>query len=595
MSTRIDLSFTDERLLRDSKRRTAANQQALDDRTQTAKDQQAAEQAAEQATPEERPSGVPDIRLERRPSAQRRRQQLQLDPILIRSDTPSKRTYTIISGSEGAIYSISPYLEPGLPERSTELVPGLKDSIIEGVLNGSDGGEVLNTPFVSFPPRLASYSEFYTNLAPDRSGNTTLVGDVTIIDRSSYDDVLAGAYIVNDTLQLIFYRSFTDDYDAKFTFAFGYTVAGVPTSTLFNVVSIEKPKAVVNCLAVTLNLKTKEVKKSSFTFYTFETLRVTKSRKRILGAYDSYGTTRGTTRGTGYVNWRDYEENIYTKELLSFLSSSFPPDIFPFDALPVFLGNYQENYKHTYSDNPAEPRTVTRSFSRREREGGLIVEVEGALTAERAYHNPSTNSLSSAKYHDLFSFLPYANPMYAENVTPIFDTFNFVSVPRWGSYDTRSGNRIVYGGPSAEPPDFSLLELEKVPLPLNAQSLKKYSYPWPQSFVAYNEGRATTTSQQGFVKLNALSATDLERVLSAPAPKFVATVRDLTAPSLSTDKRTLAVNGLWIERSNLNSLPGTTPLPTRIFNFILTSVIGGIGGTFKTYLIPSVLYHIVQK
>jgi hypothetical protein len=78
MSTRIDLSFTDERLLRDSKRRTAANQQALDDRTQTAKEQQAAEQAAEQATPEERLSGVPDLRLERRPSAQRRKKGFEL-------------------------------------------------------------------------------------------------------------------------------------------------------------------------------------------------------------------------------------------------------------------------------------------------------------------------------------------------------------------------------------------------------------------------------------------------------------------------------------------------------------------------------------
>ena len=587
MSTRIDLSFTDERLLRDSKRRTAANQQALDDRTQTAKEQQAAEQAAEQATPEERPSGVPDIRLERRPSAQRR-QQLQLDPIIIRSDTPSKRTYTIISGSEGVIYSISPYLEPGLPESSTEFVPGLKDSIIDGVLNGFDNarGEVINTRVF---PGLADYNEFYTDLKRNRSGNTTLVGDVTKIDRSSYDDVLAGAYIVNDTLQLIFYRSFTDAYEAKFTFAFGYTVLGVPTSFLFNVVSSEIPKAVVNCLTVTLNLKTKEVKKSSFTFYTFETLRVTKSRKRLINASDSYGQTSGLH--AGYLNWRNYEENIYTKELLDFLSSSFPSDIFSFNALPVFLGNYQENYKHTYSDNPAEPRTVTRSTYFR------ALDAQGALTVERAYRNPSTNSLSSAKYHDLFSFLPYINPVYAENVTPIFDTFNFVSVPRWGSYDTRSGNRIVYGGPSAEPPDFSLLELEKVPLPLNAQSLKKYSYPWPQSFVAYNEGRATTTSQQRFVKLNALSATDLERVLSAPAPRFVGTTRDLTAPSLLTDKRTLVVNGLWIEQFNLNSLPGTTPLGTRLFDFILFSgIIGGIGGTFnKEYLIPSVLYRIVQK
>ena len=73
MSTRIDLSFTDERLLRDSKRRTAANQQALDDRTQTTKQKQLADQAAQKAAPEERPGAVPDLGLKRRPAAQRRK------------------------------------------------------------------------------------------------------------------------------------------------------------------------------------------------------------------------------------------------------------------------------------------------------------------------------------------------------------------------------------------------------------------------------------------------------------------------------------------------------------------------------------------
>jgi hypothetical protein len=50
MSTRINIRIANERLLQDSERRAAANRQALEDRTQLAKEQQAAEQAAEQVT-----------------------------------------------------------------------------------------------------------------------------------------------------------------------------------------------------------------------------------------------------------------------------------------------------------------------------------------------------------------------------------------------------------------------------------------------------------------------------------------------------------------------------------------------------------------
>jgi hypothetical protein len=589
MSIQINVNISDERLLQDSKRRAAANQQALDDRTQTAKNQQAAEQAAQQATPEERPSAVPDLRLERRPSAQRKRDQLQLDPIILRSalgpgSTSDFRTriYYVVSGSEGVIYTINPYNEAGLPEKSTSLVPGLRDSMLEAARNWINGGEILNRP-VTVIGTLADYNEFFTALPTSGAASTTtFVGDGIKADRARYEDVLASAYIVNDTLQLVFYRSFTDAYEATFTATYNASVGGTPTPRLFEVKSNEIPRAAVNCLTVTLNLNTKAVTKSSFTFYTFETLRVSKSRRYVTGAFNSGGETR-VAGVYGYRNWREYEENIYTTELLNFLSSSFPSGILPFDALPVFIGNYQENYKHVYSDNPAEPRTVAGPL------GGSFGGNAPTITA--SFLNPSTNGLTSATYHDVFSFLPYTNPMYATNVTSISDTFNFISVPRWGSYDTRSGNRIVYGGQSAQPPDFSLLELEKVPPPLNAQSLKKYSYPWPQSFVAYNEGTAKTTPAQGLVKLNALSLTDQELVLNAPAPAFVTSTKDSTAPSLPGAVRKYIVNGIHIEQGRLSSLPGF-PLPNRGFN---TTVSGGTATAQGTYIVPKVVYHIVQK
>ena len=72
MSTQINLTIGDQRLLQANKTRTAANQQALDDRTATKQLEQKATEAAETAAPQEQPGAVPDTRIGRRPAAQRR-------------------------------------------------------------------------------------------------------------------------------------------------------------------------------------------------------------------------------------------------------------------------------------------------------------------------------------------------------------------------------------------------------------------------------------------------------------------------------------------------------------------------------------------
>jgi hypothetical protein len=73
MSTKINVIVGDQRLLQDNKTRAAANQQALDSRTQQQQLEQQATTAVEEASPEEPASDVPSSLQERRPAAQRRR------------------------------------------------------------------------------------------------------------------------------------------------------------------------------------------------------------------------------------------------------------------------------------------------------------------------------------------------------------------------------------------------------------------------------------------------------------------------------------------------------------------------------------------
>jgi hypothetical protein len=73
MSTKINVIVGDQRLLQDNKTRAAANQQALDSRTQQQQLEQQATNAVEEVSPEEPASDVPSSLQERHPAAQRRR------------------------------------------------------------------------------------------------------------------------------------------------------------------------------------------------------------------------------------------------------------------------------------------------------------------------------------------------------------------------------------------------------------------------------------------------------------------------------------------------------------------------------------------
>jgi hypothetical protein len=70
MTTRINVTIGDQRLLQNVKTRAAANQQALDDRQQNTKTETKASTALEQTA--ERRNGVPENVVDRRPAAQRR-------------------------------------------------------------------------------------------------------------------------------------------------------------------------------------------------------------------------------------------------------------------------------------------------------------------------------------------------------------------------------------------------------------------------------------------------------------------------------------------------------------------------------------------
>jgi hypothetical protein len=75
MSTEINITIGDQRLLQESKTRAAANQQSLDSRLE---EQQLAEQlteAVDEATPEDPRSDAFSLQLDRRPAAQRRRKE----------------------------------------------------------------------------------------------------------------------------------------------------------------------------------------------------------------------------------------------------------------------------------------------------------------------------------------------------------------------------------------------------------------------------------------------------------------------------------------------------------------------------------------
>jgi hypothetical protein len=523
MSTRIDLSFTDERLLRDSKRRTAANQQALDDRTQTAKDQQAAEQAAEQATPEERPSGVPDIRLERRPSAQRRKD-FKLDPVVIKvtqGPVLGGFTYTVSTGSRGPVFGVTPLTEPGLPSLSEGLIPGHKEAFLQAWINRIAGVDQIQLEPVGNPSVFSNKtSEFLIDLGPARPvPNATNVGLVGEGIKKYYGtpvrDSLVGSFVADNILNLIFYRSFVDAYEVTYTATYTVPVGGVPTVRLFEEKFFETARKTTDCFVVTVDLNTGASTKNSFLFHDFNTTSILKCAH-----------TWRNDLASGYVFWRAATENILTGELLTFLYENTYTPQFNFTLLPVYTGETQTDYTYTFTDNVSD----------------VIPPVAEPFT-ETSLLNPTVNGLTTKRYHGTTSFLPYFNPLYVRTAGRIQDTYGFIDYPRWDGYDSKTGIRVISAGSTAQPVSRDLLEISETTKPTNVADVKRLGYPWPQSFNTYNAASVSTVSAVNIFNLDSFSNTDINKVLAASAPKFIAVAKDLTAPNVQPYKQQYAVNG----------------------------------------------------
>lgn len=75
MSTQINVAVGDQRLLEQNKTRSAANREALNNRTATKALEQKATEAVKKAAPDERPSGKPNTQIPRRPAANRKKEQ----------------------------------------------------------------------------------------------------------------------------------------------------------------------------------------------------------------------------------------------------------------------------------------------------------------------------------------------------------------------------------------------------------------------------------------------------------------------------------------------------------------------------------------
>jgi len=545
MSTRIDLSFTDERLLRDSKRRTAANQQALDDRTQTAKDQQAAEQAAEQATPEERPSGVPDLRLERRPSAQRRKKDFKLDPVIIKvtqGPVLGGFTYTVLTGSKGTIFGVTPLTEPGLPSLSQGLIPGHEEAFLQAWINRIAGVDQIQLEPVGNPSVFSNKtSESLIDLGPARpvpnATNVGLVGGgIKKYFGTPVRDRLIASFVANNILNLIFYRSFVDAYEVTYTATYTVPVGGVPTVRLFEEKFFETARKTTDCFVVTVNLDTGASTKSSFLFHDFNTTSILKCAH-----------TWRNVLAVGYVFWRAATENILTEELLTFLYENTYTPQFNFTLLPVYTGETQTDYTYTFTDNVFD-----------------VIPPAAEPFIDAFLLNPAVNGLNTKRYHGTTSFLPYFNPLYVRTAGRIQDTFGFIDYPRWDGYDSKTGIRVISAGSTAQPISSDLLEISETTKPTNVADVKRLGYPWPQSFNTYNAASASTVNAADIFILDSFSNTDKDKIFAAQAPKFIAVSKDLTAPNVQPFKQQYAVNGPRIVFTKIPTTPTSSLTSTRL-------------------------------
>jgi len=593
MSTRINIRIANERLLQDSERRAAANRQALEDRTQLAKEQQAAEQAAEQAAPEESPSAVPDIRLERRIGAQRRSNSTDptnptdptdptnptdptdlkpyLDPVyIIPQEGPIKGgfTYTVFTGSRGAIFGVTPLVEPGLPSVSTGIVPGHQEAYLQAAYNYQNDLNRVRAITISSGVFLAQ--TVYVPVADTSSQKRIPVRfDSAPVKnyRNIYSDQLIASFVVDDVLSLIFYRNFNDMYDVVYRTAYDTTAGGLPITVKSNSQTFSvRARATTDCFVVTLNLTTGASTKNNFMFHEYKHIKTLKS-VRIESA--------------GYYFWNSYTENIFTKELLTFLSESTYIPNFNFSTLPLFVGTEQQNYNYTHTDNVSD-----------------LVPAASVTDFFNPYYysvlNVKFNNLVYGQPHTLSSFLPYGNPLYTI-IPGDTDTYGFIDYPRWEGYNSQTGTRVISAGSFVtadggfDSTDFEfgmlpnlrrdLLEVSKTTKPANAQQLKQIGYPWPQSFNTYNDKSKFPLNQLDTLRLDSFSDQTRSAFLSSQQPPYIAVAKDPTAPDIQPLEQRYVVNGPWYELGvDFYGTPRAIPFSIRAYSATLRRVMYHIVG-----------------
>jgi len=166
MSTQINLTIGDQRLLQDNKTRAAANQQALDDRTASKQLEQEATQAAQTAAPERLPGAVPETNIPRRPAAQRR---------------PADKEVAFTTYRYARFLATSTFTAGATQPQWTVIRPGIEN--VNGVINSID---LISTTYDRFDYSLQRYQapEFIYKWNTD----TNTFMSATAVPALSYDN-----------------------------------------------------------------------------------------------------------------------------------------------------------------------------------------------------------------------------------------------------------------------------------------------------------------------------------------------------------------------------------------------------------------------
>ena len=180
MSTQINVTIGDQRLLQDNKTRAAANQQALDDRKANKQLEQKATKAAKAANPQETPGALPNTKTDRSPTANRPKNKYEAGLLLL--DTASLISFygsfynTIFLETGNLVYYQSASLDPKifkyeLPPANPNIYQPLVSinayspysfTIPYVILEYFTAGKVTNFPLKTFHSRITIFLSLHS-------------------------------------------------------------------------------------------------------------------------------------------------------------------------------------------------------------------------------------------------------------------------------------------------------------------------------------------------------------------------------------------------------------------------------------------------